>query len=52
MMISMAGGILYLIDKGQAKSDPMSPEYAGNKALDDWGDAMKKEEEQRRHPEP
>ncbi|MES1180342.1 MAG: hypothetical protein ABUL66_00610 [Verrucomicrobiota bacterium] len=51
-MIVMAGVITYLIDKGEEKSDPLSPEYAGNKALDDWGEAMKKEEERRKPKKP
>jgi hypothetical protein len=51
-MLLMAGVIAYMIDKGYEKSDPLSPEYAGNKALDDWGDAMQKEEERRKHPKP
>ena len=44
-----AGIIAYMIDRGQEKADPMSPDFAGNKALDDWGDAMKKQEEDK-HP--
>ena len=51
-VILIAGIIAYTIDRGLEKSDPMSPDFAGNKALDDWSDAMKKEEEQRKHPKP
>ena len=50
--VLIAGIVVYMIDRGLEKADPMSPEFAGNKALDDWSDAMKKEEEQRKHPEP
>jgi hypothetical protein len=50
--VLIAGIIVYMIDKGLEKSDPMSPEFAGNKALDDWSDAMKKQEEQGKHPKP
>jgi len=48
--VLMAGIIVYMIDRGLERADPMSPDFAGNKALDDWSDAMKKEEEQRKHP--
>jgi hypothetical protein len=51
-VVLIAGIILYMINRGQEKADPLSPDFAGNKALDDWGDAMKKEEEQRKHPKP
>ena len=51
-MLLIAGFILYMIVKGQEKADPLSPDYAGNKALDDWSDAMKKEEERRKDPKP
>ena len=51
-IVVIAGIIAYFVDRGQEKSDPMSPDYAGNQALDDWSDAMKKEEERRKHPEP
>ena len=44
-----AGIIAYMIDRGLEKTDPMSPDFAGNKALDDWGDAMKKQEDDK-HP--
>jgi hypothetical protein len=49
-MLIIAGVIAYLVDKGQEKSDPFSSEYAGNKALDDWGDKMKEEEARRKRP--
>jgi hypothetical protein len=49
-MILMAGIFAYMVENGLEKSDPLSPDYAGNKALDDWSDAMKEEEEQRKHP--
>ena len=41
-MILTVGFILSRIVKGQDKCDPLSPTYAGNKALDDWGAAMKR----------
>lgn len=49
-MVVVAGVIAYAIDRGQEKTDPLSPDFAGNKELDDWSDAMKQEEEQRKHP--
>jgi hypothetical protein len=51
-ILLFAGFILFQIVKGQERVDPLSPDYAGNKALDEWSDAMKKEEERRKHPEP
>jgi hypothetical protein len=51
-MLVIAGIIAYMIDRGQERADPLSPDFAGNKALDEWGDDMKKEEEQRKHPKP
>ncbi|HVU26539.1 MAG TPA: hypothetical protein VHG71_02245 [Verrucomicrobiae bacterium] len=51
-MVLVAGIVAYMIDRGLEKTDPFSPDFAGNKALDDWGDTMKKEEEQRKHPKP
>ena len=48
--VLIAGIVVYLIDRGQEKADPLSPDFAGNKALDDWGDAMKQEEEKRNNP--
>ena len=51
-MVLIAAIIAYMVEDGLEKSDPLSPDYAGNKALDDWNDAMKKEEEQRKHPKP
>lgn len=50
--VLIAGVIAYMVEDGLEKSDPLSPDYAGNKALDDWSDAMKKEEKQRKHPKP
>ena len=50
--VLIAGIIVYMIDRGMEKADPMSPDFAGNKALDDWGDAMKKQEEEGKHPKP
>ena len=48
-----AGVILLLILRGEDRVDPMSPDYAGNKDLDEWGEALKKEEERRIiHPGP
>ena len=43
-----AGVLLRLIVRRAERSDPMSPEYSGNKALDEWGEALKKEEERQR----
>lgn len=47
-MVFSFGAGMYLVDRRQAKSDPLSPDFAGNKALDDWSEALKKEEERRR----
>ena len=52
LLLLLAGIVLFMIDRGQERADPLSPDFAGNKALDEWGDAMKKEEERRRHPKP
>lgn len=52
MIVLIAGIITYAIENGLEKSDPFSPDFAGNKDLDEWGDAMKKEEERRNHPNP
>jgi hypothetical protein len=49
-MVLIGGIIAYRVESGLEKSEPLSPEFAGNKALDDWGDALKKEEERRKHP--
>ncbi len=49
-VVLIAGIITYMIGAGIEKSDPFSQDFAGNKALDDWSDAMKKEEERRKHP--
>jgi hypothetical protein len=49
-VVLIAGIIVFRIYRGLEKADPFSPDFAGNKALDDWSDAMKKEEEQRKHP--
>jgi hypothetical protein len=51
-MVLIAAIIAYMVEDGLEKSDPLSPDYAGNKALDDWSDAVKKEEEQRKRPKP
>jgi hypothetical protein len=42
------GILMLVIDRSIDKSDPDSPDFAGNKALDDWGKAMQDEEERRR----
>ena len=52
IIVLIAGIIAYMVESGLEKSDPFSPDFAGNKALDDWSDAMKEEEEQRKHPKP
>jgi hypothetical protein len=52
IVVLIAGILVYTINRGMERADPLSPDFAGNKALDDWSDAMKKEEEQRKHPEP
>jgi hypothetical protein len=52
LIVLIAGIITYSVGSGFEKSDPFSPDFAGNKALDDWTVAMKKEEEQRKHPKP
>jgi hypothetical protein len=52
LIVLSAGIITYSVGASFEKSDPFSPDFAGNKALDDWTDAMKKEEEQRKHPKP
>lgn len=43
------GVILQSVIRGLDRNDPMSPEFAGNKALDEWGEALRKEEERQRH---
>jgi hypothetical protein len=50
IMILIASLIAYMIESGEEKSDILSPDFAGNKDLDDWSDAMKKEEEQHKNP--
>jgi hypothetical protein len=50
LVILIAGIITYAFEAGLEKSDPFSPDFSGNKALDDWSDDMKKEEERRKHP--
>ncbi|MCX6895554.1 MAG: hypothetical protein NTZ16_08690 [Verrucomicrobia bacterium] len=42
------GILIVVVGKRMDKSDPMSPDFAGNKALDDWAKAMKEEEERRK----
>jgi hypothetical protein len=41
----MPGVFMLVAGKRMDKSDPMSPDFAGNQALDDWENAMKKTEE-------
>jgi hypothetical protein len=50
-MLVIVGVIAYQIVRGQEKADPLSPEFAGNKELDDWSKAMDAEEK-RKHPKP
>jgi len=47
-----AGVILRSIIRGVDRSDPLSSEFSGNKALDEWGEALKEEEERQRHKTP
>jgi|SRR5674476_231012 len=42
------GILMLVVDKRMDKSDIESPDFAGNKALDDWGRAMQAEEERRK----
>jgi hypothetical protein len=42
------GILMLVIGKRMDKSDPESPDFAGNKALDDWAKAMKEAEERRK----
>jgi hypothetical protein len=42
------GILMVVVDKSMDKSDPESPDFAGNHALDDWGKAMQAEEERRK----
>jgi hypothetical protein len=47
------GILMLIIDKCMDKSDPMSPDFSGNKALDDLAKAMKEvEERQKYHKNP
>jgi hypothetical protein len=50
--VLIAGIIVYMIDRGLERADPMSPDFAGNKALDDWSDALNKQEEEGKKPKP
>ena len=38
---------MVIVDRRMDKSDIESPDYAGNKALDDWGKAMDEEAKRR-----
>jgi hypothetical protein len=42
------GILMLVIGKRMNKNDPESPDFAGNKALDDWAKAMKEAEERRK----
>lgn len=42
------GILMVVVEKRMDKSDPESPDFAGNKALDDWSRAMDAEEKRRR----
>jgi hypothetical protein len=44
----LLGVLMVVVGKRMDKSDPMSPDFAGNPALDDWAGAMKEEEERRK----
>jgi hypothetical protein len=50
LLILIAGIFAYMVEGWLEMSDPLSSDFAGNKALDNWGDAMKKEEQRHRHP--
>jgi hypothetical protein len=39
------GILMLVVDKSMDKSDPESPDFAGNKALDDWAKTLKEVEE-------
>ncbi len=43
----LLGVLMVIVDKRMDKSDIESPDYAGNKALDDWGKAMDEEAKRR-----
>jgi hypothetical protein len=45
------GFIFLRFDKRQERLDPLSPEFGGSKALDELGEEMKKEEQQRKKSE-
>jgi hypothetical protein len=42
------GILMLVVDKSMDKSDIESPDFAGNKALDDWAKAMKEVEERQK----
>jgi hypothetical protein len=42
------GILMLVVEKRMDKSDPESPDFAGNKALDDWAKAMKEVEEKQK----
>jgi hypothetical protein len=42
------GILMLVVDKSMDKNDPESPDFAGNKALDDWANTMKEMEERQR----
>ena len=41
------GILMLLIDRHMDKSDPESPDFTGNDALDEWGKSMQAEDERR-----
>ena len=43
----LLGVLMVIVDKRMDKSDIESPDYAANKALDDWGKAMDEEAKRR-----
>jgi hypothetical protein len=44
----LLGVLMLVVDKRMDKSDPESPDFAGNKALDDWAKSMKEVEERQK----
>ena len=42
------GILMLVVDKRMDKSDPESPDFAGNKALGDWGKALDEEDARRK----
>ena len=44
----LLGIVMMAVGWRMDKSDPLSPDFAGNAALDDWAKAMNEEEERRK----